>query len=263
MPIPVASRWWILTLLIIGVLLLISALALDRPNVVWQAHEPHCPHCRHEVKEFSNRCGVCRGEFDWAIAGEEQSPISDDSLTVLEAEWVHARVEELGLEVAARRVSEATGLTEKAASDYIQNVTRGDCGWCGGTTRDLDTKEEDAEEPCPCCFGTGNSVACGGDRRVRLGDSTARRSFLAYEAELADLLRSRAGAEERGKEARRLAEEFLSVHAGTQEAARIRYWADIANPRTEPGKLTPAPRTVTQVARSRLDQVLEALRPTP
>lgn len=263
MAIPVGSRWWIVTLLIIGTLLLVSALALDRPNVVWQGHLPHCPHCRHEVSEFSSRCADCRGEFDWVIAGDEQSPISIDSLSVLESEWVHDRVEELGLEEAARRVAEYTGLSEEAASEYVQSVGRGDCGWCGGTKRDLSIAEPEAPDVCPCCFGSGNSVACGGDRRVRLGDPTARRAFLTHKAELDDLVGSVATGERRTQEARRLAEEFLTVHAGTQEAAQIIFWGDIAEPRGTPGDALAAPRRATRVARSRLDLVLKALRPGP
>ena len=168
MHVPASSRWWILTLLIVGTLLLISALALDRPNVVWQSHQPHCPHCRHVVEEYSSRCGDCRGEFDWVIAGKEQSPISTDSLSALDAEWLHARVEELGLETAASRVSDWTGLSTEAATEYVQSVGRGDCGHCGGTTQYLDAEKPEDRETCPCCFGACNSVAFEGDRRVRL-----------------------------------------------------------------------------------------------
>lgn len=260
MHVPASSRWWILTLLIVGTLLLISALALDRPNVVWQSHQPHCPYCRHVVAEFSNRCGDCRGEFDWVIAGKEQSPISTDSLSALDAEWLHARVEELGLETAASRVSEFTGLSVEASEEYVQTVGRGDCGYCGGTKQDLGAAKADEREVCPCCFGAGNSVACDGDRRVRLGDPTARRAFLAYRSEFADLLTSEAAAADQAKEARRLAEEFLSMHAGSREAAQIRYWGDVLEGAdTGTGK----PRTVTAVAAERLELVLKALRAEP
>ena len=262
MPIPVRSRWWIVTLLIVSTLLLISALALDRPNVVWMAHKPHCPHCRHEVSDFSNRCADCRGEFDWVVAGQEQSPLSADSLTVLESEWVHDRIRELGLETAARRVAEQTGLSEEAAAEYVQGVTRGDCGWCGGTRRDLAKPKADPIEVCPCCFGTGDSVACGGDRRVRIGDPTARRAFLSYLEEIEDLLRSEATGERRATEARRLAKEFLALHAGTEEAAQVVYWGDIAAAEAPISRVAHA-RTVTRVARARLDRVLEALRAQP
>jgi predicted amidophosphoribosyltransferase len=260
MDVPASSRWWILTLLIVGTLLLISALALDRPNVVWQAHEPHCPHCRHVVSEFSNRCADCRGEFDWVIAGQEQSPISQDSLSALDAEWLHARVEELGLETAAKRVAEITGLSEEAAAEYVQTVGRGDCGCCGGTKRDLASEKPEQKEPCPCCFGTGNSVACDGDRRVRLGDPTARRAYLAYAEELDDLLSSEAAPSDRAKEARRLAEEFLLLHAGSAEAARILFWGDVLSPPENNGG---RPRRTTDVATQRLELVRKALRAAP
>ncbi len=256
MAIPVASRWWIVTLLIVGTLLLISALALDRPNVVWQSHKPHCPLCRNEVREFSSRCGECRGEFDWVVAGEEESPVSHNSLSVLESEWLHDRLQELTVEEAAKRVAEFTGLSAEASAEYVKSVGRGDCGWCGGTKRNLDAEPPEPPEACPCCFGSGDSVACGGNRRVRMGDPTARRALHAYKTELDDLLRSEASGERRAREAQRLAEEFLSVHAGTQEASRIAYWVDIA----EGGSQA---RTVTQAARERLDLVLKALRAEP
>lgn len=262
MTIPVRSRWWMLSLLIVSTLLLISALALDRPNVVWEAHRAHCPHCREEVRDFSRRCAHCRGEFDWVVAGEEQSPLSADSLSVLESEWVHDRVAELGLEPAAGRVAEVTGISAEAAAEYVQSITRGDCGWCGGTKRDLALDKTVKIAVCPCCFGTGDSVACGGDRRVRIGDPTSRRAFLAYDEALQDLLRSEAAGARRAKEARRLAEEFLALHAGTAEAGRVLYWGDIAAPESSGGPAVPA-RTASRVARSRLDLVLKALRAEP
>jgi len=263
MTIPVRSRWWIVTLLIVGALLLISALALDRPNVVWEAYKPHCPHCRHEVMEFSGRCADCGGEFDWVVAPQAQSPLSADSLSVLESEWVHDRLAELGLEVAAKRVADATGLTEEASAEYVQSVTRGDCGWCGGTKRDLSKPKLEQPVVCPCCLGTGDSVACGGDRRVRIGDPTARSAFLTYKEELEDLIRSEATGVRRAEEAKRLAEEFLTLHAGTLEAAQIVYWGDVAAAEASGSRSPASLRTVTRVARSRLDAVLKALRAGP
>ena len=65
MGIPAQSRWWVVTLLIVGVLVLISALALDRPNVVWSDGVPECPHCRHEVRHYSHRCQHTRSH--WVI----------------------------------------------------------------------------------------------------------------------------------------------------------------------------------------------------
>ncbi len=265
MGIPVKSRWWIFSLVIVGVLLLISALALDRPNVIWDAYKPHCPRCRHEVAFYSHRCPDCRSDFDWTVAGKDESPISGDSLSVLEAEWVRARVEALGLETAARVVAGATKLSVAAATEYVQRVGRGDCGWCGGTKRDLAADDFEEAPPCPCCLGTGDSVACAGDRRVRLGDPTAHRAWRVYEAAMQDLLQPAAHvlAGERGKEARRLGEAFLRVHAGSREAARVLFWGDIAAPRLTAQDGPRPPRTVSEVAHGRLVRVLRALEAQP
>ena len=58
-----------------------------------------------------------------------------------------------------------------------------------------------------------------------------------------------------------MAEEFLSVHAGSQEAARILFWPDFGPERAEagPGDLPAGPRTAAKAARQRLDFVLQAL----
>jgi hypothetical protein len=258
MAIPVRSRWWILTLAIVGVLVLISMLALDRPNVVWAGYEPHCPHCRNAVRFYAQRCAECRADFDWVVAPEEDSPISQDSLSVLEAAWLHERVAALGAPEAARRVSQATGVSVEAAGRYLGGVARGDCGWCGGTRRDLAAPEEGT--PCPVCFGTGRSIACAGDRRVRLGDASARRALDAYEEDVRDLLEGSADSEARVAEARKLNARFLASHAGTTEASRLLHWPAFAAPQgpDEGGGGTP-PRA-TDVARQRLQQIVEALR---
>jgi hypothetical protein len=49
MGIPVQSRWWVLTLVVVGVLALISALARVPPNVVWSGEAPQSPPSRHEL----------------------------------------------------------------------------------------------------------------------------------------------------------------------------------------------------------------------
>ncbi len=265
MGIPVKYRWWLVTILIVGTLLLISSLALDRPNVVWEAFKPHCPHCRHEVAAYSHRCADCNSEFDWTATSGTQSPISTNSLSVLEAEWVHGRVKELGLEPAAARVAKALGLTDAAATEFLQNVGRGDCGLCGGSKKDLASEDLAKADVCPCCFGSGDSVTCGGDRRVRVGDPIAHRALLDYKATMADLMRGRAvtAPGEVAKEARRLAEAFLTIHAGTAEAAEIVYWKDIDQPVfTGDGQIN-ARRAVSAVGRERLNKVLEALQSRP
>jgi len=258
MGIPAKSRWWVLTLAVIGVLVLISMLALDRPNVVWTGETPQCPHCRHEVTYYSHRCADCAGEFDWFTPSEDEAPISSASLSAQEAEWVRERVKVLGPDEAARRVAADTGLTLKAAGAYLASVGRGDCGWCGGTRRDL-SAAEDPEETCPACFGSAHCVACGGDRRVRIGDERAARALRAYKRELGDLLASGVPAEVKRQEGRRLAREFLASHEGTREAESILFWPNLL-PRVRGGSLATVGQTIVRQSRLRLDVVLKALR---
>lgn len=256
MAIPAKSRWWIATLVIVAVLLLISALALDRPNVVWNDGEPNCPFCRHPVEMHGTRCAACRGDFDWVAAPDAVSPISHASLSVLEADHLKQRVEALTLEVAAQRVAAATDLSAEAARAYLGSVGRGDCGWCGGTRRDLASADLQNAPSCPLCLGAGSSIHCGGDRRVRLGDWSAELALQEYEAEMEDLLRSDIDAQALRGEARRLAEQFLSRHAGTVQAGRIVFWQRLVPGQ---GRAIPPEDLAANVARARLDQVLRAL----
>ena len=255
MGIPAQSRWWVLTLLIVGVLVLISALALDRPDVVWSDGVPECPHCRHQVRPYSHRCAECGAEFDWVVATHDQSPLSSYSLSAQEADWIRDRVQALGLEVAARRAAAATGLTEEAAVSYLGSVGRGDCGWCGGTQRDLDLPATEKLVVCPACFGTGHSVDCGGDRHVGIGRQSAAVALARYRQLLADLERARIPDATKRAEARRLAEVFLASHEGTHEAGEILFWPTIG------ADLDPAATdTIVTHTRARLDKVLDALR---
>ena len=246
MGIPAQSRWWVFTLIVIGALVLISMLALDRPNVIWSGMTPECPHCRHEVRPYAHRCADCGGEFDWVVPGDEESPISSASLSAQEAEWVRDRVKALTIEGAARRVADATGLSVEAATLYLETLGQGDCGLCGGTRRDLSGPLDETTE-CPGCFGSGDCVECGGDRRIRVGDQRAARALETYERELADVLGSKVPDDVKRAAARRLARTFLTSHEGTAQAASIRF--DLG------------PEVIVDVARRRLDQVLTALKP--
>ena len=262
MAIPAQSRWWIATLFIVGVLVLISALALDQPDVVWGTGadgagphpEPHCPLCRTQVEAFSHRCRACKGEFDWVVCPEEKSPICSDSLSVLQAEWVADRIRALGPEASLARVQKATGLRAEMADAYLHSVGRGDCGWCGGTKVDLSSDKplQDAE-PCPACLGTGRCTGCDGDRRARLGDQSAAQALAAYWAEIRDLhgLDVPIALDKRRAEIRRLAETFLKTHSGTVEAQEILFWpeADGADENA----------TIARACRQRLESVIRHL----
>src|SRR5688572_1104138 len=94
------SRWWIVTLVLVGLLFGLSALALDRPDVVWSQGVAHCPHCGTEARLGTRRCGLCREEYDWSVAPDEASPLSRWSLSALEEEHLRRRVKALTEAVA-------------------------------------------------------------------------------------------------------------------------------------------------------------------
>lgn len=219
------SRWWLLTLAVVAVLVGISFLALDRPDVDWSAGSPLCPHCRLAVEPFGTRCPHCDQQFDWVASPEGASPYSPWSLSAPEAEKLRARVQVLGEEEAARRVAAAVALTPDAAERYVAAVGRGRCGWCGGTGEDLGDANGPGEGVCPVCLGRKWCVACGGDRRIRIGDRAARQALETYAAGLGDVAPTLSLAAQR-QEARRLNEAFIARHTGTIEAAYLVFWPD-------------------------------------
>jgi hypothetical protein len=256
-------RWWMLTVLVVLVLLLLSALALDRPNVVWMRGEPHCPQCREEVPFQSQRCPHCREQYDWTVAPDEESPVSRWSLSSLEADVLRERVAALGPEESARRVAAALAVTPEAATAYLTAVGRGRCGWCGGTGLDLEAGAERGAA-CPACLGKGQCVACGGDRRIRVGDEQARRDFETYRTGILDIP-GILDVERQKAAARRLAEEFLRRHAGTIQATEVLFWPEWRMPAERPDPTAAGVRLegygprVVEAARRRLDLVLARL----
>ena len=241
-------RWWVLTLVVVGVLLLISALALDRPNVVWDDGVPHCPQCRSEVAFFSGLCKTCKEPYDWKEAASDDSPLSRWSLSSLEARSLRERIDALGPTVATARIAAALELPRASAEAYLEAVDRGRCGWCGGTGRDL--KQEREDSTCPICFGSGQCIACGGDRRIRVGDEAAHDAYLTYRSGLDDV-DADVGVPTlvRVMEAKRLTHDIVRLHAGTLDATRVLFWPD-----------WPAASLVAvDVARERLDLVLQTL----
>ncbi len=264
-------RWWILTLVVVAVLVLISLLAMDRPNVIWRQGEPSCPHCRSEVASFSSRCRTCREQYDWAAAPDEDSPLSRWSLSALEAKALVDRVLVLGDEVAATRVAEAIGVTRASATAYLKAVGRGRCGYCGGTEIALDVEPGGSAQPCPVCLGQGACIACNGDRRMRVGDEAAYRALKQYVEAVGELHDSIPAATRRS-ELKNLTEEFVRRYAGTVEATQVLFWPEPPT-RIHPLEVaTATPAIVLQearrrsandtavgAARRRLDAVLEAV----
>lgn len=213
------SRWWLVTLAILAVLVAISLLAMDRPNVVWSGGTPQCPACRSTVELFSSRCTVCTTPFDWVIADAESCPLCPHDLSALEAEEVHVLVKRLGDEEATARIATALGATVESARAYLASLGRGRCGWCAG--RGVTPASAEAKEAtCPICGGRGACIGCGGDRRVQLGLQAAAQALRAYRAEVKDLDRG-LPADVRRAELTRLARAFLDRHAGSLEAAEV------------------------------------------
>lgn len=240
-------RWWILTVAVVGVLLLISALALDRPNVVWEEGVPHCPHCRSEVPFYSSLCPTCTERYDWTVAPDEGSPLSRWSLSALEARFLRERTDALGQEEAVRRVAGLLRIAREAAKEYLEQVDRGRCGWCGGTGRDLASSKK--EDVCPVCFGRGLCIACGGNRRVRVGDENAHRAWIRYRTGVEDVADAvRLPDAVRVEEVHRLARELVTSHFGTMEATRVLFWPE-----------WPTTATAADASRDRLDSVLTIL----
>jgi hypothetical protein len=242
-------RWVVLTLGVVAVLLTISALALNKPDVLWRDGAAHCPHCGALVEPGSHRCKECREEYEWTVAPDEDSPISRWSLSPLEDAAVRERVKALGHVVAAEKVAAATGLSQDAARLYLEKVGVGRCGWCGGTGKDLEHLDANPSV-CPACLGRERCIACDGDRRIRIGDQGAARAYRHLQAAIADVSGQVPLDAERA-EVRRLTDEFLGRWHGTLEATRVVYWPD-----WKPGEQNVR---VVEKARGRIDQVLSAL----
>jgi hypothetical protein len=242
-------RWMLLTAGVVGVLLAISALALDRRDVVWTEAGPRCPHCRSKVERYSYRCAVCREEYDWAVSPEEDSPHCPYCVSAMGEQHLTQRIQALTLPVAAKRAGDALGWSAEAAQAYLKALRRGRCGYCAGTWKDLRWAGPKSEE-CPVCFGDGACIACEGDGRLRLGDWPGARDLARLRLDVAGMP-SRTPLEARRAEVRRLAKEFLDSHAGTEAAASLPFWAAWR----EDGGGPPA----AEEARLRVVRVLDAL----
>ncbi len=253
------SRWWIVTLVLVGLLFGLSALALDRPNVVWSKGVAHCPHCRAEAGLGARRCGACREEFDWSVAPEEASPLSPWSLSALEEEQLRQRVRVLTTPVAVERLARELALSPEVAQAYLESVGSGLCGWCGGTGQEppspavVERPPAKASVTCQICLGRKQCIACGGDRHMRLGDVGAAEALERYRARIADL-RATVPLDEQRAELTRLQREFLERHAGTVEAQHLILPRSWRGPNSEAHT-----QTLVEVARERLDALLRAL----
>ena len=250
------SRWWVLTLLILALLMTLSALALNRPNVVWSGHKAHCPSCRFQVVSFSSRCAKCQTEYDWAEAPEELSPLCEYCLSALEDGYIRDSVARLSEPTVIKRFAEALQINPEMAKEVVGRVGRGRCGYCAGTGKQLGgaTSSKEESKPCPICLGSTKCASCEGDRRVRLGWKAAYDALVEYRRSVEDISGQLPQSSQLA-EYTRLARAFLSQYAGTREAAEI----DVPL-LDEDGKLGDPLRAV-QAARDRLSTLMESLEP--
>jgi hypothetical protein len=241
--------WAVVICSVLVALALLSFLALDKPNVVWVSGAPHCPQCRTQVAPYAIRCPACREPFDWVTAREEDSPHCTHCLTAAEDEGLRARRQTVGDETAAELVAGLLHLPAPAAKEYLLAVGRGQCGWCGGTGRDLAAAER---VPCLACSGSGRCAACDGDRRVRVGLEAAGVEIDRYKQLAMTLF-----GEGTPVPAARLVlgeanADFLRRFAGTSEVAQLYF-----PPEFRAGT-PPAPYLVA-ATRGRLESVLRKL----
>jgi hypothetical protein len=250
------SRWWIVTLVLVGVLFGLSALALDRPNVHWSQGVAHCPLCGTPVRPGTRRCRECREEYDWTVAPDEDAPLSPWTLAPLEAQAFAQRVKALGPEAARARVAQALGVTPDAARAWLEAMEAGQCGWCGGTGEEPQLATPGTagtDDACRVCRGRKRCITCGRGAKMRQGDAAA--GVALERLRLVELeFRPSVPLEAQRAELARLNEAFLERFAGTVEAVSL------VDPATWQGpKASPAPATLAAQARSRIERVLEAL----
>ncbi len=253
------SRWWVLTLLILAALITLSALALNRPNVVWEGRHAHCPSCRFAVPPFSSKCTKCATEYDWTESPEEHSPLCEYCLTAMEDGYIRDAVAKLGEPEITKRFSEAIGVSQELAKEVVGRLGRGRCGYCCGTGLALNPSsgsnasgDNTTSAVCPVCLGTTKCIACDGNRRIRLGSRAAHVALADYRRKVADVSGQLPKATQLD-EYTRLAREFIERFVGTQEATEVEI------PLTdEDGEIADPVRAV-QAARDRLSALLESL----
>lgn len=252
MAIPRSMGWLVVTGVIVLTLVGLSVFALDRPDAVWTEGKPACPHCRTDVPHFAHRCPTCREEFDWVVTPDEAQPLCTHCLSPGQEDWVRERKRALGEDAAVERVAKTFSVTPAAAAEYLGVVGRGQCGACGGTG--LDVTAEGAEIlACPVCFGGQRCVACGGDRRVVLGDEPAHGAIQRYRAVVRGVDLAHTPLVAARRELKDAAALFLRRHRGTSGVAELLHW-----PAFVPASGQPPRRALTE-ADERLSALLRAL----
>ncbi len=249
MAIPRQLRWLVATGLILGALVLLALLAMDQKDSVWADGKPHCPHCRTETPYYGNRCPTCREPFDWAEEPEEEAPYCVECLSPGEDAWLRDRQKALSDAAAVQRVAGVLHLDAAAATEWLRELGPGQCGWCGGSGRDL-AAPATAPKPCPVCLGAKKCIACGGDRRVAVGRHAAGIALDHYRLRITSLAGFIAPARAR-EELWKENEAFLHRHVGTREASDLLF---------VPGFRAGEPLRAAHEGRDRVEVVAKALR---
>ena len=163
---------------------LLTAAALNQPDVVWNDGEPHCPNCRVRVPAYAEVCPVCRRDFDWKVDARPCRLCLGETevryLRTLSEEDVRGRVAAAGGIVA--------GLDADGVVEWASSIGRHTCVYCAGTgqPRGLEPDSPLAKlaielgNECPVCVGEDECVACGEDGVTDFGDPAAHRVYAEY-----------------------------------------------------------------------------------
>ncbi len=171
-------RWLLFGLVLVAVLFLLTYWAMDQRNVVWEDGEAHCPHCRTTAPAYSERCATCSQNYDWTPA-EVMCDLCFSKTDI-------ARVRATGARVA----KEAGDSPDADTARYLrwaEDISSGDCVYCGGTGKDLMQPEGTDPRSCPVCLDKDECVLCSGDGFVWVGDPQAHRDLVAHREQCREL----------------------------------------------------------------------------
>lgn len=154
-------KWLLFTGALVALLIWLGALAVDQPDVVWEARTPLCPHCRSAVTDLAQFCNKCDRSFDWDSSEEP----CRWCLTAEDVNYMKDLFADVG--------TDSDPLPGKLAGFpvvYFRSIDEGACSHCAGVGM---TMENGAEVECAVCRGYRKCVACQGDRIVEVGSETA------------------------------------------------------------------------------------------
>ncbi len=171
-------RWLLFGVGLVALLTLLTIVAMDQDNVVWENGKALCPHCRAEAPSYSDRCATCKQNYEWT----RKEVMCDLCLTKTDIARIHA---------TRQRVEKDAGETPDAETArylrWAETISQGDCVNCGGTGRDLTQPEGTDPRPCPVCLGKDQCVLCAGDGLVWIGDLDAHRDLIAHREQRREL----------------------------------------------------------------------------